>query len=264
MGNPKKDLKDDFDHDFYRKAFERLTEKKVRFLVGGAYALHFYTGVKRITKDLDLFVLPEDHSEGLKALESAGFKTVLSSPHWLGKAINGEEHIDIIFSSGNAIGRVDEEWFRHASDGPFLGYPAKFVPAEEMIWSKAFVMERERYDGADIMHLLICQGNRMDWSRLMDRFGDHWRVLYSYLILFGFVYPSKRALVPDRVMKRMDELLKREGPSETAGPPVCKGTLLSKAQYRIDIEQWGFEDSRRSPHGKMTDLEIAHWSEFRD
>ncbi len=265
MGNPEKDFKDDFNHEFYRKAFERLTEAKVRFLVGGAYSLHFHTGVKRDTKDLDLFVLPEDHSDGLKALASAGFETVLSSPHWLGKAMDGEDHIDIIFSSGNAIGRVDEEWFRNAPEGRFLGYPAKFVPAEEMIWSKAFVMERERYDGADIMHLLICGADRMDWSRLMDRFGDHWRVLYSYLILFGFVYPSKRALIPDWVSKTMEDLLKREEvPFETAGAFICRGTLLSKAQYRIDIDQWGFEDSRKPPHGKMTDREIKQWSDFRD
>jgi hypothetical protein len=28
------------------------------------------------------------------------------------------------------------------------------------------------------------------------RFGDHWRVLFSHIILFGFVYPDKRQNVP--------------------------------------------------------------------
>lgn len=264
MGKSGGDFKNDFNREFYRRAFEKLCEEKVRFLVGGAYALHFYAGVRRDTKDLDIFVLPEDHSDGLKVLKSAGFKTVLSYPHWLGKAIDGEDQIDIIFSSGNAIGRVDEEWFRNASDGKFLGFPAKFAPAEEMIWSKAFIMERERYDGADIMHLLLCRADRMDWSRLMNRFGENWRILYSYLILFGFVYPSKRSLIPEWVMNNMDDLLKGERSSENQNRPVCRGTLLSKVQYRIDIEKWGFEDSRKPPHGRMTDREIEDWSDFQD
>jgi hypothetical protein len=33
--------------------------------------------------------------------------------------------------------------------------PVIFCPPEEMIWSKAFVMERERYDGADARILFV-------------------------------------------------------------------------------------------------------------
>ena len=35
-----------------------------------------------------------------------------------------------------------------------LDQPARLVPAEEIIWTKAFIMERERYDGADVAHIL--------------------------------------------------------------------------------------------------------------
>ena len=60
-------------------------------------------------------------------------------------------------------------------------------PAEEMIWSKAFVMERERYDGADITHILRKSGATIDWVRLLRRFGSHAAVLLSHLVLFQFV-----------------------------------------------------------------------------
>ncbi len=59
-----------------------------------------------------------------------------------------------------------------------------------MIWSKAFIMERERYDGADIAHLILACGRDLDWRRLLGRFGRRWRVLLSHLVLFGFVYPG--------------------------------------------------------------------------
>ena len=58
-------------------------------------------------------------------------------------------------------------------------------------------MERERYDGADVAHIILAYGDRMDWRRLIDRFGRYWRVLLSHLVLYGFIYPSAaRACLP--------------------------------------------------------------------
>lgn len=42
---------------------------------------------------------------------------------------------------------------------------------------------------------------------------------------------------------------------------VCKGTLLSRTQYLVDIECWGYEDARLIPRGNLTREEIAHWTE---
>ena len=138
--------------------------------------------------------------------------------------------------------------------------PVKFCPPEEMIWSKSFVMERERYDGADIAHLLRACAKRLDWERLFRRFGPYWRVLLSHLVLFGFVYPSERTQIPPKVM---DELVRRLQ-AETHGPPpaerLCQGTLLSRAQYLIDIERGGYHDARLTAQPRMTAEEITHWT----
>ena len=99
----------------------------------------------------------------------------------------------MIFSSGNGIAVVDEQWFEHATEREVLGISVKVAPAEESVWSKAFVMERERYDGADVAHIILAYGDRMDWRRLIDRFGRYWRVLLAHLVLYGFIYPSARA-----------------------------------------------------------------------
>ena len=244
----------------YCRAIKALDEASIPFLVGGAYALHYYTGIWRDTKDLDVFVRPEDHKVGLDALAAAGYRTVLSFPHWLGKATWGEYNIDIIFSSGNAIGKVDDSWFRHAVDGKILGLPVKVIPAEEMIWSKAFVMERERYDGADVMHILAARLEEIDWNRLLDRFGPHWRVLLSYLILFGFVYPSQRSLIPAWLMEDLMERLESEMKSDSSNGRICQGTLLSRTQYQFDIEEWGYLDARLPPMGAMSEEEIEQWN----
>src|SRR5437899_2577696 len=80
-----------------------------------------------------------------------------------------------------------------------LGVPVRLCPAEEIIWSKAFIMERERYDGNDVAHLLRARGCALDWDRLLRRFDGHWRVLLSHIVLFGFIYPAERAAIPARV-----------------------------------------------------------------
>jgi hypothetical protein len=63
------------------------------------------------------------------------------------------------------------KWFRHARSDQVLDVPVLIAPPEESIWSKAFIMERERYDGAEVAHLLRACAGRMDWQRLLQRFG---------------------------------------------------------------------------------------------
>jgi hypothetical protein len=260
MASAPEDFLDPQTQAFYRRMLVALEEARIPFLIGGAYALANYTGIERHTKDLDVFIHRRDYERTTQTLASVGCKTELTFPHWLGKARCGEDFIDVIFSSGNGVAGVDDEWFEHARDGSALGKLVRVVPPEEMIWSKAFIMERERFDGADINHVLRACAAEMDWDRLLRRFGSHWRVLLSHLLLFGFVYPAHRSSVPDRVL---DDLLGRtwqEAHEASLPDKVCRGTLLSRAQYLVDVERWGYEDARLMPTGSMSWREVARWT----
>jgi hypothetical protein len=245
---------------FYRKAIRILSDARVPFMVGGAYALAQYTGVIRHTKDFDVFVRPADARRTLDAFARAGYRTEMTFTHWLGKVFAGQDFVDVIFSSGNGVAKVDDEWLAHAATARFLGEQVLLVPPEEMIWSKGFVIERERFDGADINHLLRARGRTLDWPRLLRRFGRYWHVLLAHLVLFHFVYPSEREAVPREVM---DDLLGRMR-MEIESPPterVCRGTLLSRIQYVIDLEQAGDGDARLDPPASMTDDQARVWTE---
>jgi hypothetical protein len=246
---------------FYRGAMQVLVRADIPFLVGGAFALERYTGIERYTKDFDIFVRKGDVTMVLAALEEAGYRTEMTFAHWLGKAYCGELFVDLIFGSGNGEAPVDEAWFEHAQDAEVLGLPVKICPPEEIIWSKSFVMERERYDGADIAHILRSCGEDIDWKRLVSRYGAKWRVLFSYLVLFGFIYPGERDKIPAWVMQEMMERLQDE---VEAAPPtsdkVVQGTLISRKQFLIDVEQWGYRDGRTAPTGNMTAEDIAYWT----
>jgi hypothetical protein len=244
---------------FYRDVVRLLNRAGAKYLVGGAYALALYTGIARHTKDFDIFVRPA-HAEGVLAiLAGAGYRTEMTFPYWLGKAYHGDAFCDVIFSSGNGVARVDNDWFTHAVPAELLGEQVLCCPVEETIWSKGFVVERERYDGADICHLLRARGPSLDWQRLLDRYGPHWRVLLSHLVLFGFVYPGEQGNVPAWVLRQLLERLHDEMQQPPPDPHVCQGTLLSRTQYLIDIERWGYRDARLV-EGDMTSREIRHWT----
>src|SRR5690349_16380730 len=191
---------------FYRDVLTSLERANVPVLVGGAFAFSHFTGIQRPTKDFDLFVRREHIERALETLAEAGFHTELTFPHWLGKARSDEFLVDLIFGSGNGVAPVDDLWFEHAVQAEAVGVPVWICPPEELLWSKAFVMERERYDGADVIHILHTQGARLDWARLVERFGENWRVLLANLVLFGFVYPGEESPAPRWVM---DTLLAR-------------------------------------------------------
>jgi len=245
---------------FYQDAMRILREAGQRFLMGGAYAFGPYTGIERHTKDLDLFVHPAESGLALEALAAAGYRCELKFPHWLGKAWKDDDFVDLIFSSGSGIAVVDDGWFQHSVPARVFDTDVRLIPAEEMIWSKAFVMERERYDGNDVMHLLRARGPHLDWRRLIDRFGPRWRVLLAYLVLFGFVYPADRARVPEAPLSELLARLRAERAEPPPPDPVCQGTLLSRAQYLVDIGQWGYRDARLAPDVRMTAEDIERWT----
>src|SRR5438552_11145827 len=82
---------------FYRQALVTLTEAGLPFLVGGAFALRYYAGIVRHTKDLDLFVRPKDYPRILEKLAGQGYRTELTDPKWLAKVFSDKEFIDVIF-----------------------------------------------------------------------------------------------------------------------------------------------------------------------
>src|SRR6476660_2014315 len=174
---------------FYRQAMEVLRRGEVPFLVGGTFAFVHQTGIDRSTKDLDIFVRPGDVHRLLEVCTAAGYEAELVFSHWLAKIRSPEGFIDVIFSSGNGLAVVDDQWFEHATDREVLGTMVKVAPAEESVWSKAFVMERERYDGADVAHIILAYGDRMDWRRLIDGFGRYWRDAPSHPAAFGSASP---------------------------------------------------------------------------
>jgi hypothetical protein len=242
---------------FYDEVLSALKEGNIPFLVGGTFAYTHYTGIIRPTKDFDLFIKRDDYDRIASYLETKGFTMEIKFPVWIGKAHKGEESIDFIYGSGNGVGFVDDQWFANAAPATLLGYDVLLVPPEELIWQKALIMERERYDGADVAHMLDIYAPKLDWNRLVSRFGDHYRVLLSHTILYGFIYPSRRSQIPVQIMNSLIQRLYQELSAPDCTEPICNGTILSRQQYLDDVTARGMIDARLKPHGVMTPEDVA-------
>jgi hypothetical protein len=262
--------------EFYTNSLKILNQSGIPYLVGGAFALNHYTGVNRHTHDMDLFVRKEHCQPVLDALAANGYKTEITFSHWLAKAYNNDVYIDVIFSSGNAAAPVDEAWFEYSNEAKLFGQPVRLCPIEEMIWSKSFVMERERFDGADVAHLLQSQGHNLNWPRLLARYGDNWQLLLTHLTLFLYIYPAEKAQIDWQTYLYLLSLAAQMS-SDIGGslaqdavigqacqapePKLCQGTLLSREQYLIDLKEWSYVDARLEPVGNMTAQQVQVWTE---
>ena len=247
-------------NEFHHRSVAALHAAEVPFLIGGAYMVEVCGGVSRSTKDFDLYVRPNHVEVALQALTHAGYNTELTFPHWLAKATYDGDMLDLIFRAGNGLCEVDDSWFDRARDDELLGVPVKHCAPEEMIWMKAYIMERERFDGADIAHILRCCAGEIDWPHLVRRFGPDWRVLLSHLVLFGYIYPGERARIPESIMENL--ITRLRGETKTAGlERLCRGTLLSRQQYLVDVQEWGLRDARLEPRVQMNEKDIADWTD---
>ena len=238
----------------YRKAMMLLTRAGIPFLLGGAYALAHHSEIVRHTKDLDVFLKPEDRDRALSVLARAGYRTEIRYDYWLAKAFMGDDMIDLIYRSPNGVNSITDEWLDHAITTEVLGVPVKLCSAEHMVVSKCYVLNNDRNDLADVMHLFLRAAGSLNWDYLLGLFSKHPRLLLGHLILFGFVYPSERHVIPSRYVQRLIDEVRSE---DATFVPVCNGTLLSHSQYRKDIEENGFIDGRLLPHGNMTEADVA-------
>ncbi len=244
---------------FYADTMSVLKAADVPFLVTGAYAFACYTGIERHTKDFDLFITAKNLDAALEALHEAGYETDLTFPHWLAKVFEGDASVDLIFASGNGLWHVNQTWFDRAVEINVLNVQALLCPLEETILMKSFIMERERFDGADVAHLLRDCAGLIDWQYLVQLYGPHWRVLFGHLILFGYIYPSERRQIPLQILRDFSRIMEKEQ-GEDVPQKICRGTLLSRSQYLTDVERAGYFDAREWPIGGMTESEINDWT----
>ncbi len=227
--------------NLFREVLELMEREQVPVVVSGAFALHEHTGIWRDTKDLDLFLPAQEVERALQVLDRDGFETEVLDPVWLAKAHRGEYFVDLITGMSNAVVRVDYSWIRRASRTKIFGISARVLAPEELIASKVFVTRRERFDGADICHVIYGTRGQFDWQRLMSLMGEHWQMLLWCLVLYQYIYPGYCNYVPANIWEELLSRFKMElkHPNEAID---FRGSLIDEKMFAIDVREWGKRD----------------------
>ena len=249
----------------YRDVLLAMNEHGIPYAVAGAFALQKYTGIWRLTKDLDLFIKASDVAAALADLCDRGFRCETLDPVWLSKAHRGEYFVDLISGMSNAVIMVDDTWMKRTQPATIAGVPSQIISAEDLIASKLFVLRRERFDGADIAHIIYRTHGQLDWQRIMDLACEHWELVLWSLMLYRYVYPAHTDYVPAPLWQ---ELLSRymhlvQHPDRKA---MFRGSLVDENMFSVDIKDWGLENLQeqyRGRHMQKTPSSVPAVTEIR-
>jgi hypothetical protein len=225
----------------FREVLELMESERVPVVVSGAFALHEHTGIWRDTKDLDLFMPAAEVARALNVLSRDGFETEVLDPIWLAKARRAGYFVDLITGMSNGVVRVDYTWIRRARRSEIFGISARVLAPEELIASKVFVTRRERFDGADICHIIYGTRGDFDWQRLMTLMGEHWQMLLWCLVLYQYIYPGHCNYVPEKIWEELLSRFKMElkHPNKAID---FRGSLIDENMFAIDVLEWGKRD----------------------
>lgn len=222
----------------FREVLELLNDRHTPYVVSGAFALQKHTGISRDTKDLDLFLPQEYVVPVLRELAHRGFETAIADPVWLAKAHRGEYYVDLITGMSNAVVTVDLSWVERGSPWEIMGIPTRVLAAEELIASKIFVTRRERFDGADICHIIYAMQGKLEWKRILELVRHDWEIVLWSLLLYQYVYPAQRHYVPAALWNDLLDRMRHRiaNPDSNAR---FRGSLIDPMMFAIDVDEWG-------------------------
>lgn len=225
----------------YRDVLLAMNEHRIPYAVAGAFALQKYTGIWRVTKDLDLFVKLGDVPAALEYLCQRGFRCETLDPVWLSKAHRGGYFVDLISGMSNAVIMVDDSWMKRAKPALIAGVESQIVSVEDLIASKLFVLRRERFDGADIAHIIYRTKGQLEWERILELACEHWELVLWAIVLFGYVYPAHTDYIPaplwQDLLSRYMHLVQHSDPKTP-----FRGSLVDENIFSIDIKDWGLQN----------------------
>lgn len=216
-----------------REAIRQMRARNISFAFGGAFALAAYTGSLRNTKDFDVYVRPGDRDAMIRALTDAGledhFDRLPYDRSWIYRASRGDIIVDAIWAMANQRARVDDDWLFRGPGVTIRGEQLRAIPVEELIWSKLYVLQRDRCDWGDVFNLLDAQAPTVEWERLLGRLAEDQPLLAGALELFGWLLPDRVDAVPPMVWSRLG--ISRPGREQLRDPPERVRLLDSRPWF---------------------------------
>jgi hypothetical protein len=225
----------------FHEVLALFEQNRIAYAVAGAFALREHTGIYRDTKDLDVFLTTRNAELALACLRKEAFECQICDPVWLYKAHRDTFFVDLITGMSNAALVVEDSWIERAIPAVIQDVPTRVLGAEELLASKFFVTRRERFDGADIAHVIYGTRGKLDWQRLLTLAGEHWEILFWALVLFRYVYPAQTDYVPREIWRELIQRFQRAVFRPDSGAKF-RGSLIDNKMFAVDVKEWGLDN----------------------
>jgi hypothetical protein len=194
--------------EVYNCVLTGLSRSGLSFALGGAIAYAGYTGRMRNTKDLDIYVVPEDRDRAVEMLSACGLQDYFDElPYdrsWIYRGKKNEAIMDIIFAMANGRSRVTRDWLCRGPVIEARNQRFRIIPPEELIWSKLYVVQRERCDWPDVLNVVDAAGPSLDWNHLLALLEDDRPLLRSLMSVYSWITPDGAARLPRWLWPKLD------------------------------------------------------------
>ena len=222
----------------YQCVLDRATRDRIPFALGGGLAVGVYTGKGRHTKDLDLYILPEHRSWAVDVMTECGLRDLHDEKpydrNWIYRGNSSEVIVDAIWAMANKRAQVDRGWLERGPMIRMFDQEFRVIPPEELIWSKLYVMQRDRCDWPDILNLISATGPKLDWAYLMGRVAEDLPLIKGLLSVFSWVSPERALDFPAWLWKQLD-LTPPEIPHDPEGRPRRPDLLDTRPWFRETV-----------------------------
>ncbi len=191
----------------YKSVIAEARKQNVQFAIGGGLATMTYAGQWRDTKDIDIYVMERDRERMIRVVTEAGLRDYYEQkPYdrkWIYRSYQDEIIVDIIWSMANGRAPVDEGWLQ-GPEAETGGERFRLLRPEEAVWSKLYIVQRDRCDWPDSLSLLYTIGAELDWHLLLDRTGDDRLLLRGLLSIFRWLCPDGAQRLPAWIWEELE------------------------------------------------------------
>jgi hypothetical protein len=214
----------------YLEVIRDAKSRGIQFALGGGFAVASYSNHRLTTKDIDLYVMPDDRERMIEVLQSHNFvdyyDVLAYDRGWIYRAHSGDVIVDVIWSMPNRRAQVDASWLSRGPEVTLHGETVRVLAVEELIWAKLYVLQRDRTDWGDVLNLIHATGGTLDWDHLVSRLGDDAPLLAAVLTIYGWLCPDRVAQLPVLV-----EILAR--PASRRGETIPRENLLDTRPWFV-------------------------------
>lgn len=229
----------------YLSVIREARARGIEHAIGGGLAVATYTTHRQQTKDIDLYILPENREAMIDVVTRCGLADLYDrDPYdrkWIYRSYRDDTIVDIMWSMPNQRAQVDQVWLSRARDKDFFGERIRVLPPEELIWAKLYVLQRDRCDWPDILNIIYATSDQMDWDHLLNRVGEDVPLLDALLTIFRWLCPERAIQLPSRGWEKV-----HAHNGNGAGRPAARASLLDTRPWFLPaIEEAQQQEAER-------------------